>query len=187
MNETTFDPGAFSREIPAIDGPAPVHLWDPPFCGDIDMRIARDGTWYYQGSPIRRDAMVRLFSSVLKREGDRYFLVTPVEKVGITVEDCPFVAVAIEHSEVDGEPLIRFRLNNGESVALDGGHELRVEQEGSGEQPHPVLSVRDGLEALLTRSVFYELVDLADHQQSGPEESQLMIRSAGRRFRLGAL
>src|ERR1700758_1144019 len=92
-------------------GPPPVHLWNPPYCGDIDMRIASDGTWFYQKTPIGRAALVKLFASVLKREGDRYFLVTPVEKCGITVDEAPFLAVelAVEHDA--GEQSLRFRTN----------------------------------------------------------------------------
>ncbi|MEX1197075.1 MAG: DUF1285 domain-containing protein [Pseudohongiellaceae bacterium] len=186
MSNRSFDPQAFSREIPAVDGPAPVHLWDPPFCGDIDMRIARDGTWYYQGSPIRRDAMVRLFSSVLRRDGDDHFLVTPVEKLGITVEDCPFVAIAVEEDTGVEPSVLRFTLNNGEQVPLDEEHVLRVE-EGGDDQPHPVLPVRAGLEALVSRPVFYELVERAEEQPGESGRSGLVLTSAGRTFLLGRL
>lgn len=185
MSNTPFDPQAFSREIPKIDGPAPVHLWDPPFCGNIDMRIARDGTWYYQGSPIRREAMVRLFSSVLRRDGDEHFLVTPAEKLGITVEDCPFVAIAVEEDSAARPPLLRFTLNNGEQVPLDADHALRIE-EGEHGQPHPVLPVRAGLEALISRPVFYELVEHAEEQIGETGDRQLVLRSAGQSFPLGA-
>jgi hypothetical protein len=184
MNSKSFDPQAFSREIPKIDGPAPVHLWDPPFCGDIDMRIARDGTWHYQGSPIHREAMVRLFSSVLRRDGADHFLVTPVEKLGIIVEDCPFVAVALEEDDSVQPSVLRFTLNNGEQVPLDGDHVLRVEEDDLG-QPHPVLPVRAGLEALVSRPVFYELVERAGEQPDGSGRSQLVLQSAGRSFSLG--
>lgn len=184
MNNRPFDPQAFSREIPKIDGPAPVHLWDPPFRGDIDMRIARDGSWYYQGSPIRREAMVRLFSSVLRRDGDRHFLVTPAEKLGITVEDCPFVAVAVEEDAGVEPPVLRFTLNNGERVPLDDEHVLRVEQGDDG-QPHPVLPVRAGLEALVSRPVFYELVELAGEQTDESGSGRLVLTSAGHEFPLG--
>lgn len=185
MSNKPFDPQAFSREIPKIDGPAPVHLWDPPFCGNIDMRIARDGTWYYQGSPIRREAMVRLFSSVLRRDGDEHFLVTPAEKLGITVEDCPFVAIAVERDSAVQPPVLRFTLNNGEQVPLDADHALRIE-EGEGGQPHPVLPVRAGLEALISRPVFYELVEHAEEQSDDAGDSRLVLRSAGQSFSLGA-
>ena len=135
-------------------GPPPVHLWNPPFCGDIDMRIARDGTWHYGGSPIGRPALVRLFASVLRREDDRFVLVTPVEKLGITVEDAPFLAV-----ELEGEPAtgLRLRTNVDEWVALDADHPLRFEP-GPAEALKPYARVRDDLWALVTRSVFYDLI-----------------------------
>src|SRR5471030_843194 len=111
-------------------GLPPVHLWNPPFCGDIDMRIASDGTWFYQKTPIGRPALVKLFASVLKREGDKYFLVTPVEKVGIVVEDVPFLAVElkVDRSEQDVlHHVLRFRTNVGEWVDAGPGHALRFE------------------------------------------------------------
>lgn len=187
MSQTSFDPQSFSKAIPPVEGPAPVHLWDPPFCGDIDMRIARDGTWYYRGSPIGRDAMVRLFSSVLRRDGDRYFLVTPVEKLGITVEDCPFVAVAVEEREAEkaGEEQFVFRLNNGEQIPLDDDHPLSVDEDADG-SPHPVLRVREGLNALVRRNVFYELVERAAEQKRGDGSTVLVLCSSGRDFELGS-
>lgn len=185
MSDTPFDLRSISREIPRVDGPAPVHLWDPPFCGTIDMRIARDGTWYYQGSPIRREAMVRLFSSVLRRDGSDYFLVTPVEKLGITVEDCPFVAVAVERDTTREPSILRFTLNNAEKVPLDVDHPLRVEIDGQ-QQPHPVLAVRSGLEALVSRSVFYELVERATELPGADGMSRLVLHSAGQTFELGS-
>ena len=188
MSQTSFDPQSFSKAIPPVEGPAPVHLWDPPFCGDIDVRIARDGTWYYRGSPIGRDAMVRLFSSVLRRDGDQYFLVTPVEKLGITVDDCPFVAVAVERQETgptDAEQIV-FRLNNGEQIPLDEEHPLAVGEDADG-SPHPVLRVRDGLDALVRRSVFYELVERAAEQKGKDGTAVLVVRSAGQDFELGRL
>src|SRR5262245_45299565 len=98
-------------------GPPPVELWNPPFCGDIDMRIAADGTWFYQKTPIGRAALVKLFASVLKREGDKHFLVTPVEKVGIVVEDAPFLAVEMKVEAGEGGQVMRFRTNVDDWVA----------------------------------------------------------------------
>jgi len=185
MNDGSGNLQSLSREIPQADGPAPVHLWDPPFCGDIDMRIARDGTWYYRGSPIGRKAMVRLFSSVLRRDGDRFFLVTPVEKLGIKVDDCPFVAVAVEH-DASAQPAVwRFILNNDETVPLDIDHPLRVDI-NEREQPHPVLMVRPGLEALVRRPVFYELVEHAVERTGVDGGKRLVVDSGGQTFELGA-
>ena len=140
-------------------GAAPVHLWDPPFCGDIDMRIARDGTWFYMGTPIGRPALVRLFSSILKREGDRYFLVTPVEKVGITVDDAPFVAVDFDRVG-DG---LRFTTHVGDSVTAGPDHPIRVTRDRQTGEPSPYILIRAGLEALIDRKSFYRLVEAGEH------------------------
>jgi len=141
----------------AARGPAPVHLWNPDFCGDLDMRIARDGTWFYLGTPIGRLPLVKLFSSILKREGDAYFLVTPVEKVGIKVDDVPFIAVDFEVS--DG-PQITFTTNVGDEALLGLDHPLRITHNEKGE-PAPYVHVRANLEARIDRKSFYRLVDLA--------------------------
>jgi len=135
-------------------GPPPVHLWNPPFCGDIDMRIARDGTWFYGGSPIGRPALVRLFASVLRKDGDRHVLVTPVEKVGITVEDAPFLAVEVMR---DPDGIVRFRTNMEEWLAVGADHPLRFEP-GASEALKPYVRVRGDLWALVNRPVFYDLV-----------------------------
>jgi hypothetical protein len=139
-------------------GPPPVHLWNPPFCGDIDMRIARDGTWFYRGTPIGREAMVRLFASILKVEDGRFFLVTPVEKVGITVEDAPFVAVDFR---AEGEALV-FATNVGDEVTAGPGHALRPGADAVTGAPVPYLHVRRGLEARVDRKSFYRLVEIGE-------------------------
>ncbi|MCY1354875.1 hypothetical protein D9M69_412720 [compost metagenome] len=142
-------------------GLPPVHLWNPDFCGDIDMRIARDGTWYYLGTPIGRKPMVRLFSTIIRRDGDDYFLVTPVEKVGITVDDAPFVAVAVQ-VEGEGEAQnLRFVTNVEDEVVADAAHPLRVVIDAESGEPSPYVLVRNNLEALIHRNVFYQLVELA--------------------------
>jgi len=134
----------------------PVDRWNPTHCGDSEMRIARDGTWYHQGSPIGRAAMVRLFSTILRREPDGgYVLVTPVEKLDIAVEDAPFVAVEVK---AEGDTLA-FRLNTGDIVVAGAEHPLRFVAKADG--PHPYLHVRGGLEALIARPVWYELANLA--------------------------
>ena len=122
-------------------GVPPVHLWNPPFCGDLDMRIARDGTWFYQKTPIGRPALVRLFASVLKREDDKYFLVTPVEKVGIIVEDAPFLAVELKVEENARGPVLNFRTNVDDWVAAGPEHALRFETEAAYRRPQ-ALSAR---------------------------------------------
>ncbi|MEM9756298.1 MAG: DUF1285 domain-containing protein [Pseudomonadota bacterium] len=137
----------------------PVHLWNPPFCGDLDMEIRRDGTWFYNGTPIGRPGLVRLFSSILKREGDAYFLVTPVEKVGIRVEDAPFVAQDFDAVGTGTGLSVTFETHVGDRVAAGPGHDIRVVRDAAGE-PSPYVHVRAGLEALIDRKSFYRLVDL---------------------------
>ena len=145
-------------------GLPPVNEWTPDFQGDIDMRIARDGTWFYQGTPIRRPAMVRLFSTILRRDGERYFLVTPVEKVGITVDDAPFVAVDFA-AEGDGpaQTLI-FETNVGDRVVAGPDNPIRIERDPETGEPAPYVLVRANLEALIDRKSFYRLVDIGDRQ-----------------------
>lgn len=146
----------------------PVEQWNPDHCGISEMRIAADGTWFHQGSPIGRKEMVRLFSTILRREEDGSFvLVTPVEKLSIEVEDAPFVAVELS-SEGEGEARrLAFRLNTGDLVLADGDH--RLEMRGTREEPRPYLHVRGGLEALVARSVYYELAGIAIEEQSAPD------------------
>jgi hypothetical protein len=150
-------------------GPPPVHLWDPPFCGDIDMRIAADGTWFYLKTPIGRLALVKLFASVLKREGDKYFLVTPVEKVGITVDDAPFLVVEMMvEKRADGR-ILNFRTNLDEWVACGPEHALRFEPESATGGLKPYLHVRRGLWAKVTRALFYDLVALGEEREIAGE------------------
>lgn len=145
----------------------PVEQWNPTHCGDSEMRIARDGTWFHQGSPIGREAMVRLFSSILRREPDgRHVLVTPVEKLDIEVEDAPFVAVELKSEGTGAERRMAFRLNNGDMVVAGPKHPFIIRNGVDG--PHPYLLVRGGLEALVTRSVYYELANLAMEEESDP-------------------
>jgi hypothetical protein len=138
----------------------PVDKWNPERCGHSDMRVARDGTWYHAGSPIGRPAMVRLFSTILRREPDgRFVLVTPVEKLDIEVEDAPFVAVELKSEGEGRERSLAFRLNTGDLVVAGPDHPLRFEAGEDG--PHPYLGVRGGLNALVARPVYYELAELA--------------------------
>ncbi|SDS46294.1 DUF1285 domain-containing protein [Pseudomonas oryzae] len=154
--------GDLLQQIPASKGGLPpVHLWNPPFCGDIDMRIARDGSWHYLGTPIGRPAMVRLFSTILRRDGDDYFLVTPVEKVGIRVDDAPFVAVEMEVEGAGEGQALRFRTNVDDELVAGAEHPLRVVLDAQSGEPSPYVHVRANLEALIHRNVFYQLVELA--------------------------
>jgi hypothetical protein len=145
-------------------GPPPVHLWNPPDCGDIDMRIAADGTWFYQKSPIGRAALVRLFASVLKREGDRYVLVTPVEKCGIAVDDVPFLAVEMRLEAAAAGQVLHFRTNVDDWVACGPEHALRFDPEPATDGLKPYLHVRRGLWARLTRALFYDVVALGEER-----------------------
>jgi uncharacterized protein len=149
-------------------GPPPVHLWNPPYCGDIDMRIASDGTWFYQKTPIGRAALVKLFASVLKREGDHYFLVTPVEKCGITVDEAPFLAVELAvENPAQGERVLRFRTNVDDWVACGRDNPLRFEPEPTTGGLKPFLHVRRDLWAKVTRALFYDLVELGEEREVG--------------------
>jgi uncharacterized protein len=150
-------------------GLPPVHLWNPPFCGDLDMRIASDGTWYYMGSPIGRKPMVRLFSTVLRHDEDgKYYLVTPVEKVGIQVEDAPFLAVEMAVEGQDAQQVITFTTNVGDRFQVDGAHPLRFETEKNTDGLKPYVLVRGRLEALINRAVLYDLVELGcEHEVDG--------------------
>lgn len=145
-------------------GPAPVHLWNPPFCGDLDMRIARDGTWFYLGTPIGRPALVKLFSNILKLEDGNYFLVTPVEKVGITVDDAPFVAVDFTASGAGEAQVLQFETQVGDKLSAGPDHPIRVVRDLESGEPSPYVMVRNGLEALIDRKSFYRLVELGVHQ-----------------------
>lgn len=155
-------------------GLPPVHLWNPPYCGEMDMEIRADGTWFHEGTPIGRPAMVKLFSSILKREGDRIYLVTPVEKVGIRVEDAPFVAVDAEIAP----DRITFTTNVGDEVVAGPDHQIIIR--GDDDEPRPYLHVRAGLEALIDRKTFYRLAAAAS---DGPD-GRVGVRSEGRFFAL---
>src|SRR5450756_2887353 len=141
----------------------PIERWNPPFCGDIDMRIAADGTWFYQKTPIGRPGMVKLFASVLRREGDKYFLVTPVEKVGLIVEEVPFLAVELKVEHDARGQLLRFRTNVDDWVEAGPGHALRFAPEPTGGLK-PYLHVRRELWAKVTRALFYDLVELGEER-----------------------
>jgi hypothetical protein len=150
-------------------GPPPVELWNPPFCGDLDMRIATDGTWHYRRTPIGRPALVKLFASILKREGNKYFLVTPVEKCGIEVDDAPFLAVELKVEEAGGGQILHFRTNVDDWVACGPLHPLRFVPELPAGGLKPYLHVRRDLWAKVTRALFYDLVELGEERDMGGE------------------
>ncbi|MEW2918980.1 DUF1285 domain-containing protein [Ruegeria sp. ANG10] len=160
-------------------GLPPVHLWNPPFSGDLDIKIAKDGTWSYLGSSINRFELVKLFSSILKKEDGKYYLVTPVEKVGITVEDAPFVAVDFDvEGEGEGQS-VTFSTHVGDRAVAGPDHPIRIVIDKETEEPSPYVLVRTNLEARIDRKSFYRLVDLAQHQ-----DGWFGVRSGGQFFPL---
>ncbi len=159
------DAGALDRLSAAAGGAGaktwPVERWNPPFCGDIDMRIAADGAWFYNGTPIGRPALVRLFASILRRDPERFVLVTPAERVGIAVEDAPFLAVEMAVAGDGPERTIAFCTNVDDLVHVDAAHPLRFDKdEGGGIKPYVL--VRGGLWALVTRALTFDLVELGE-------------------------
>jgi hypothetical protein len=166
-NSRSLDALAGAAGQAARKGPPPVDLWNPPFCGDLDMRIAADGTWFYLKTPIGRLPLVKLFASVLKREGDKYFLVTPVEKCGIVVDDAPFLAVELKVERGERGQVLSFRTNVDDWVACGPGHALRFEPERQTGGLKPYLHVRRDLWARVKRALFYDLVDLGEERDVG--------------------
>jgi len=157
--------GALSRAGGERKGPPPVERWNPPYCGDLDMRIATDGTWFYLKTPIGRPALVKLFASVLKREGEKYFLVTPVEKCGIQVDDAPFLAVELNVEESANGRVLSFRTNVDDWVCCGPEHALRFEPETGTGGLKPYLHVRRDLWAKVTRTLFFDLVELGEERE----------------------
>lgn len=161
----------------------PVQDWNPDYTGELDMRIARDGTWYHEGKPIRRHALARLFSTILRREADGHYLVTPVEKYRIQVDDAPFVATELECVRHEGQQQLVFTTSMGDVVVAGPEHPLEVSTAEGGE-PSPYVEVRDGLWALIHRNVFYRLVELAEPVTHEGRE-WLAVYSNGESFLLG--
>ncbi|MBV35140.1 MAG: hypothetical protein CMP47_06740 [Rickettsiales bacterium] len=164
----------------------PVDQWNPDFCGDMDMVIKRDGSWHYQNSPIGRQRLVKMFSTVLKKEGDDYFLVTPVEKLGITVEDAPFLVTQMTLKQTDEGQVIIFTDNCDNTILLTQDNPLWVEQDEKTGEPSPYVMVRKNLHALIHRNVFYELVELAEERVIDGQK-HLGVVSAGEYYSLGAI
>ena len=185
MLSGSFSPAQLAQHIDKNQGEKglpPVDQWNPDFCGDIDMRIARDGQWFYMGSPIGRPALVRMFSTILRREDADYYLVTPVEKVGIQVDDVPFI---VTQRLEDREGKLCFVTNVGDEVLLDSEHPLEVTMAENGE-PEPYLHIRKGLYGRLHRNLFYQLVEEAE-PFSDAGKSYLGLFSDGRHWSLGEL
>ena len=166
-------------------GPAPVHLWTPPFCGEIDMRIARDGTWFYNGSPIGRPALVKLFAGVLRRDPERYVLVTPVECVGIQVDDAPFLGVELLRENSGQDQVLKLRTNVDDWVTVSPENPLKFEAGDSGGLK-PYVKVRGELWALLTRALFYDLVEWGETRDV-QGEAMFGVASSGGFFTMAPL
>lgn len=173
MNQTEEAPGSAKPSAETLvaaakasskKGPPPVHLWNPPFCGDLDMRIARDGNWFYLGTPIGRKSLVKLFASIIRKDGDEYFLVTPVEKVGIKVDDAPFVAVDFDVSGSGPSQEVTFTTNVEDETTAGPDCPLRVVRDPETGEVSPYVVVRTNLEALIDRKSFYRLVDICVHE-----------------------
>jgi hypothetical protein len=160
----------------------PVHLWDPAHCGDIGLEIRRDGSWWQDGVRFSREKLVRLFSTILRRDPDGHYLVTPHEKVVVRVEDSPFLGVRVDRHESDGHQVILVTTNVGDVVAVDGDHPLRVETDAATGEPSTYVRVRGGLEARLARTAWYELVSWAEQD---PGAATMSVASSGLRFALG--
>ena len=185
MGDITARPGlegviaAAKAQAPGRGLP-PVHLWNPAHCGEIDIVIRKDGLWFHEGSPIGREALVRLFSTVLRKDPDGFHLVTPVEKMRITVEDAPFIATRVDR---EGEAL-KFLTNVGDEVEAGLENEIRIEMDAATGEPRPYLHVRRGLDALIARPVFYELVEMAQERDTA-EGPRLGVESNGAWFPVG--
>lgn len=160
----------------------PVEKWSPPYCGELNLVIRRNGLWVHEGTPIGRAPLVRLFSTVLRREGERYFLVTPVEKLGIDVEDAPFLAVAMRCEEGPGGSRLIFTTNVGDEVVAGPGHAIEMRDSGGGRAPY--VHIRGGLDALVARAVWYDLVALGETREIDGETC-FGVASGGLFFPLG--
>lgn len=170
--------GAGEKSLP------PVEKWNPDFCGEIDLVIRRDGTWVHEGTPIGRARLVRLFSTVLRREGDDFFLVTPVEKMAITVEDAPFIAVLMRREGEGAAQRLIFTTNVGDETVAGEDHPIEFRKDPEPGEGAPYIEVRAGLEARIARAVFYDLVELGETREINGEAA-FGVRSDGVFFPFG--
>ena len=181
MTTESANPDNLLQQLPKEAWP-PVEQWDPPFCGNMDLEIRKNGQWFYQGTPFTRLKLVKLFARVLKREGDNYFLVTPVEKVGIKVEAEAYVMV--DYNYDPDQQILRLKTQLDDIIEVDKEHALVVSVSEDGE-PYPIVHVRSELFGLLNRNIFYDLIELGEHVTEGNITS-CYIRSNGERFLLGS-
>ncbi len=162
----------------------PVHRWNPDFCGDIDMEIKRNGQWFYLGTPINRAPLVKLFSSVLRRdEDDCYYLITPVEKVRIRVEDAPFLITTVERLEREGQYYLQMTTQTGDIVVAGSEHPVWLEYRG--DEPSPYIHVRDRLHALIGRNAYYQMIDWGLSRAGADGREEMVVESAGEQFVIG--
>ena len=183
-NEFAIGLASLQREAALGRGLPPVERWHPTHCGDIDIRIARDGTWFHQGTPIGRKELVRLFSTILRKDDDGFHLVTPAEKMRIVVEDAPFLAVLLNADGYGKAQRLAFTTNVGDETVAGAQNPIRVVTDPSTDEPRPYLHVRRGLEARIARNVFYQLADLAVPGE-GEHKGVLGVWSSGTFFPLG--
>jgi uncharacterized protein len=184
MPELPLGLASLQREMAAGRKLPPVETWNPAHCGEIDIRIARDGTWFHQGTPVARRELVRLFSTILRKEVNAHYLVTPAEKMRIQVEDVPFLAVLLEVRGKGTEQELVFTTNVGDEVTAGAEHRIRVESAPDTGEPAPYLHVRSGLEARISRAVFYQLADIA---LPGERDTEFGVWSADVFFPIGKL
>lgn len=164
----------------------PVEKWTPDYCGELNLIIKRDGTWIHEGTPIGRARLVRLFSTVIRREGERFYLVTPVEKLGINVEDAPFVAVLMEQSTKGERQILTFSTNVGDQVTAGVDHKITYRLNANTGERTPYIEIRNGLEALISRAVFYELTAIGERQIVDGVE-KFGVKSSGVFFEFGCV
>lgn len=188
MRRSTLDPETLASQLSPAPLPPPVEGWNPPLGGEMDLRITRDGAWRHEGAPIQREALVRLFASVLRRDPDgHYYLVTPAEKWRIQVDDAPFLAVRLDASGIGREQRLRFTTNLGDQISAGSAHPLMVEYRSPGGEPSPYIHVRGRLRALLTRAVFLELVELGEERPAIDGGRAYGVWSGGEFYLLGRL
>ena len=180
----TLGLASLQRETAAGRGLPPVEKWHPAHCGDIDIRIARDGTWFHEGTPVGRRELVRLFSTILRKDGDDYVLVTPGEKMRIVVEDAPFIAVLLRVDGVGKDQMLTFTTNVGDETVASRDNPIRVEIDPVTREPAPYVHVRRGLEAKISRAVYYQLAEIAV-PGDGEHAGKLVLWSGGVPFALG--
>ncbi|MDG4555027.1 MAG: DUF1285 domain-containing protein [Candidatus Competibacter sp.] len=188
MRHSTLDPETLASQLSSAPSLPPVEHWNPPLNGEMDLRITRDGVWHHEGTPIQREALVRLFASILRCDADgHHYLVTPVEKWRIQVDDAPFLAVRLDADGIGHGQRLLFTTNLGDRVSTGPTHPLTVEYLGPGGEPSPYIHVRGRLRALLTRAVFLELVELGEERPTTNGNGDYGVWSEGMFFSLGRL